>query len=143
MHHRRLTFDNSELGSIESWRAHMLLIHGDDESQRAVPTDNRSDRKTARPKSRVRRANHPRRNSRPAPLERFGAVLPRDRRILRPQIGCLGRTAIGVLPGNEGSNPTRFGSPSEKLTSASNRSPVSEERFCFDWLASRVVSQEN
>src|SRR5207302_11249757 len=34
-------------------------------------------------------ANHPRRNSRPAPLERLGPRLPRHRRILRPKIGCL------------------------------------------------------
>ena len=37
----------------------------------------------------VRRANYLRRNSRPASLERLDPRLPRYRRILRPQIGCL------------------------------------------------------
>jgi hypothetical protein len=71
-------------------------------SQCAVPANHRSDRKTARPKSRVRRANHSGRNSRPAPPERLDPRLPRHRRILRPQIGCLRRTAINALSGPAG-----------------------------------------
>jgi hypothetical protein len=63
-------------------------------SQRAVLANNRSGRKTARPKRRVRGANHPRRNSRPAPLEGLGPRLSRHRRILRPQINCFRRTEI-------------------------------------------------
>jgi hypothetical protein len=38
----------------------------------AVPANHRSGRKTPRSKRRIRRTNHPRRNSRPSPLERLG-----------------------------------------------------------------------
>jgi len=46
------------------------------------------------PKRRLRRANLPRRDSRPAPLERLDPRLPRHCRILPPQNGCLGRTPL-------------------------------------------------
>ena len=47
----------------------------------------------------IQRFNAPPGNSRSAPLERLNPRLPRHRRILRPQIGCLGRTAISPLRG--------------------------------------------
>ena len=72
---RELAFKSSPVASIANWRSPVLLGPWRRRSQRAVPANHRSGRKTARPKSRVRRANLPRRNSRPAPLERLGAVL--------------------------------------------------------------------
>jgi hypothetical protein len=62
----------------------------------------------------------------------LGPHLPRHGRIFRPKIGSLMPTAISPLGGGkERFNPTRFASFSKKLTSASNRSPMSEERFLF------------
>jgi len=83
--HRPLASELALSRALCSWRRR---------SQRAVPANHRSRRKTARSKRRVRRANHPRRNSRPAPLERLDPRLPRHCRILPPQNGCLGRTPL-------------------------------------------------
>ncbi|PYJ20001.1 MAG: hypothetical protein DME99_11125 [Verrucomicrobia bacterium] len=74
---RELAFKSSPVASIANWRSPVLLIHGDDD--RNVPFQQTTDLVE---KSRVRGANHPRRNSRPAPLERLGPGLPRHCRIL-------------------------------------------------------------
>ena len=78
---RELAFKSSPVASIANWRSPVLLSSWRRRSQRAVPANHRSGRKTARPKRRVRRANLPRRNSRPAPLERLGARPTKQRLI--------------------------------------------------------------